>query len=127
MFDVVYSLEPNIFQVISQAFPFLKELYIRSGKPQKHKQYLSTSIIFPCLVLLNLALAHTDYAEQLLFDENTHLPRLLNLYMTYKSLTMITNNFTNDAARLTCSKLKYLKISEPFVRPENFDQYFPLL
>jgi hypothetical protein len=31
----------------------------------------------------------------------------------------IINNFTNDAIRLDTK--------QPFVRPENFDQYFPLL
>jgi hypothetical protein len=40
---------------------------------------------------------------------------------------MVTHNFTNDATRLTCAKLTSLKTDEPFVRPENFDQYFPLL
>ncbi|CAF4294751.1 unnamed protein product, partial [Rotaria sordida] len=39
---------------------------------------------------------------------------------------MVTNNFTNDAARLNCSQLRHITILEPYVRPENFHSYFPL-
>ncbi len=84
-------------------------------------------IIFRHLVILDLFDAHIDYAEQFLFDKNTHLPRLLYLRIRYESLRMVTNNFTNDEARLTCGKLKCLEIHEPFVRPKNFHEYFPLL
>ncbi|CAF4024620.1 unnamed protein product, partial [Rotaria sordida] len=79
------------------------------------------------LIMKNEVMAHMDYVEEFLFDKNIHLPRLLNLSIKYESLAIVTNNFTNDAARITCSKLKCLDISEPFVRPENFHQYFPLL
>ncbi len=105
----------------------LKELYIHNHEPQKDKQQSSTLIIFPYLILLNLDIAHVDYAEQFLFDKNTHLPRLLNPSIGYETLVIVTNNFTNDAARVNCAKLIRLSINEPFVRPENFHQYFPLL
>ncbi|CAF1432789.1 unnamed protein product [Rotaria sordida] len=127
MTDQTYPFEHYFFQVISQDFPFLKELYIFNYQPQKDKQHSSTWIRFPYLLLLNLVMAHMDYVEEFLFDKNIHLPRLLNLSIKYESLAIVTNNFTNDAARITCSKLKCLDISEPFVRPENFHQYFPLL
>jgi hypothetical protein len=118
--------EHNFFKVISQDFPFLKRLCILNYKPQQNKQQSST-IIFPHLILLDLATSDVDYAEQFLFDKNTHLPRLLNLSIGYELLAMVTNNFTNDAARLNCAKLTNLEIKEPFVRPKNFHQYFPLL
>jgi hypothetical protein len=78
-------------------------------------------------MLLKLETAHVDYAEQFLLEKNTYLPRLMNLNIGFESLAMVTNNFTNDAARINCAKLKCLNIDEPFVRPENFHQFFPLL
>ncbi len=53
--------------------------------------------------------------------------RLLDLKIEYESLVIVTNNFTSDEARVNCEKLKRLDIKEPFVRPENFHQFFPLL
>jgi hypothetical protein len=122
----IHPFERNFFKVISQDFPFLMVLYIINRKPQKEKRQPTTSITFPHLVLLALFASHVDYAEQFL-EENTQLPRLLNLTIGYESLAIATNNFTNNATRLTCAKLTSLKIDEPFVRPENFDEYFSLL
>jgi hypothetical protein len=118
--------ESNFFKVISQSFPALANLYIYNDEPQTDKQQSTTFIMFPHLILLNLYSAHVDYAEQFLIDKNCHLPRLLNLGIKYESIKTVTHNFTNDATRLTCSKLTSLNI-DPFVRPENFDRYFPLL
>jgi hypothetical protein len=56
-----------------------------------------------------------------------HLPRLVNLSVNYKSLTTITNNFTNDVALFNFGKLKSVYVCRRFVPPENFHQYFPLL
>ncbi|CAF4073853.1 unnamed protein product [Rotaria sp. Silwood2] len=134
-FDKVRCLEMNdsrpfeydFFKRISEDFPFLKELRIWNIQPQKEKQHLTTLIVFPHLMLLNLVKAHVDYAEQLLFHKNTYLPCLLDLCINYKSLATVTNNFTNDAACFTCAKLKRLRIDYAFVRPSNFNQYFPLL
>ncbi len=122
-----YPFEHKLFKIISDDFSFLKELHICNRQPQKEKQYSSTLINFPLLNLLNLVKAHVDYAEQFLIDTNTHLPCLLDLCITYESLTMVTNNFTNDATRLYCAKLKGLHIDKPFVRLKHFDEYFPLL
>ncbi len=135
MFDKVRCLkmgdsrpfEHEFFKLISQNFPFLKQLYVYNLVPQKDKQHSSTLIIFPHLILLYLVYTHVDYAKQFLFNRKTHLPCLLDLCITYESLTMLTNNFTNDATRLNCMKLKNLHINNPFVRPKAFHKYFPLL
>jgi len=135
MFDKVQSMamydtrpfEHKFFKLVSEDFPCLKNLYICNDKPQKDKENSSTLITFAHLTLLNLDMAHVDYAEQFLFEKKTHLPRLLNLGIGYELLAMVTNNFTNDETRVHCAKLKSLEIDEPFVRPENFYQYFPLL
>ena len=121
------SFEHNFFNVISQSFPLLKQLIIFNGEPQKEKQRSMTLIRFPHLVILDVESAHTDYAEQFLIDKCCHLPRLLNLTIGYASLATVTNNFTNDATRLTCSQLTNIKIRGPFVPPKSFHQYFPLL
>jgi hypothetical protein len=135
MFDNVQSLmmtnirpfEHYFFKVIFQSFHLLKQLCIYNDEPQKEKQQSITSIKFSHLILLNLANAHVDYAEQFLFDKYCHLPCLLNLYIRYESLAVVTNNFTNDETRRTCGKLTNLRVKEVFVSPENFRQYFPLL
>ncbi|CAF1049917.1 unnamed protein product [Rotaria sordida] len=118
--------EYNLFKRISQCFPLLKELSVINYAPQKTKQHSSILIIFPHLILLNLVKAHVDYAEQFLYDKNTHLSALLDLYIEYKSLVMITNNFTNDTICRNCTKIKKLHTNS-FCRTQNFHHYFPLL
>ncbi|CAF3724798.1 unnamed protein product [Rotaria sp. Silwood1] len=135
MFDNVQSLimtdccpfEHNFFKGISQSFPLLKELHIINEEPQKDKHQSMPLIIFSHLILLNIDTAHADYAEQFLVDKRCYLPCLLNLNISYESLVLVTNNFTNDATRHTCSKLTSLRIKELFVPPKTFHQYFPLL
>ncbi len=135
MFDNVQSLmmtdfcpfELNFFKVISQSFPLLKQLHIINEEPQKNKQQSIPLIIFSHLIFLHLYGAHADYAEQFLVDKYCHLPCLVSLDIRYESLVLVTNNFTNDATRLACSKLTSLRIKELFVAPKNFHQYFPLL
>ncbi|CAF5182580.1 unnamed protein product, partial [Rotaria sp. Silwood1] len=71
MFDTVRPLtmtdgrpfEYNLFILISQHFPLLKESYVINHQPQNNKQHSSTLIIFPHLILLNLVQTHMDYAE----------------------------------------------------------------
>ena len=122
-----YPFEHKLFKIISDDFPFLRELNIQNSGPQIEKQHSLILINFPHLNLLNLVKAHVDYAKQFLMDTNTHLPCLWDLSINYESLTMVTNNFTYDGTRLYCSKLKGLHIDKPFVRLEHFDQYFPSL
>ncbi len=120
-------IEYNLIKLISQDFSFLQFLYISNHYPQKEKKYSSTLITFPYLTFLDLQYAHDDYVELFLLKKITHLPRLLNLRMEYKSLTRITNNFTNDATHFNFRTIKYLDVCEPFVRPDNFQEYFPLV
>jgi len=135
MFDKVRYLkmkdnrpfEHQLFKLVSQDFPVLEFLYIYNMQPQKDKQHSSTLITFPHLKFIQLQAAHADYAEQFLFEKNSHLPRLINLCIGYTSLAIITNNFTNDTTRFNFGKLEILNTPKPFVRPENFHQYFPSL
>lgn len=58
---------------------------------------------------------HVDYAEQFLYDKKTSFPALVNLEIEYELLIIVTNNFSNDAVRLNCTKLKRLDPNETFV------------
>jgi hypothetical protein len=117
----------ELFQIISEDFPFLEFLYISNDHPQNDKPHSSILITFPYLTFVNLEYAHVDYAELFLLKTNVHLPRLLNLRIEYESLAKITNNFTDDATYFNFGTLKSLDVCQSFVRSENFHQYFPLL
>ncbi len=119
--------EHEFFRIISQSFPFLRQLSVQNNEQQKNKQHSSIFVIFPHLRSLNLTLAHIDYVEQFLLKKTTHLPCLVYLRMKYQSLVIITNHFTNNSMELNCTQLKSLSIVEPFVPPENFHLYFPQL
>jgi hypothetical protein len=125
--DDVRPFENELFKIISQDFPFLESLSVVNGVSKKNKEDSSTFITFPHLLRLDLALAHTDYALQFLFDKNTILPRLMQLDIGYGTLATVTEGFTNDGARCTCAPIESLVIQEPFVRLENFFSYFPSL
>ncbi|CAF3711698.1 unnamed protein product, partial [Rotaria socialis] len=111
----IRPFENELFQVISQNFPFLQRLSITNLYSQQNKQHLSTSITFAHLFDLDLARANIDYVVQFLFDKNTSLPRLTHLTVRYETLATVTQGFTNDAARLTCSKIRCLVVKEPFL------------
>ncbi|CAM4777925.1 unnamed protein product, partial [Rotaria magnacalcarata] len=119
--------ENELFKIISQDFPFLKKLAIFNTAAQQNKRCSLPFITFLHLRELYVHLAHIDYAEQFLYERNAHLPCLSSLEIRYETLSILTNNFTNDAARANCAKLQRLVIKEPFVHPQYFHSYFPLL
>jgi hypothetical protein len=124
----IFPFEYKFFQLISHDLPYVEILHIHNDQPQKNKQYSSTELItFHHLKLLNLKLAHVDYAEQFLLKKITYLPHLFNLYIKYESLIMITNNFTIDTTYFNFSRVKHLDLDQSFLHSENFHQYFPLL
>jgi hypothetical protein len=124
----ILPFEHKFFQLISHDIPFIEILHIRNDQPQKDKQNSSTELItFPHLKLLDLELAHVDYAEQFLLKKITYLPYLFNLCIKYESLIMITNNFTVDTTYFNFSRVKDLDLDQSFRHLENFHQYFPLL
>jgi hypothetical protein len=121
------SFEYKLFKIISHDLPFLEVLTITNTHQMEEKQHSSTLITFPYLTFLGLEYAHVDYVELFLLRKNTYLPCFLKLIMEYKSLKIITNNFTNDATHFNFGTLKSLDVHQSFVHPENFHQYFPLL
>ena len=109
----------QLFEIISQAFPFLEFLEISNMKSQNENENSSTLITFPYLISLGLYSAHVEYANQFLLRKNAHLPRLLYLSIGYKSLRCITNNLTIDPTHFNFGTLKRLYPRQEF--------YFPLL
>ncbi|UJR22781.1 hypothetical protein I4U23_025813 [Adineta vaga] len=125
--DDIKPFEKEFFQVISKSFPSLQTLTIENDESQKYKKDSFGLITFPHLNVLNLTLAHGHYVEQFLFKRKTHLPCLLHLTMQCESLSIITNNFTNNPTDFNFVQLKTLVTDKAFVHPDNFRSYFPQL
>ncbi|CAF1595177.1 unnamed protein product, partial [Adineta steineri] len=123
----IIPFEHNFFQIISHDIPFIEILRIRNDQPQKYKKYSSTELI-TChhLKLLDLVLAHDDYAEQFLSKKITYLPHLFNPYIKCESLIMITNIFTIDTTYFNFSRVKDLYLDKSFFS-EKSHPYFPML
>jgi hypothetical protein len=120
--------ERKLFQIVSQDFPFLQKLTVVNYEPPSSEQHHSSTLItFNHLFKLNLIHVHKDYVTQFLDDRNTRVPCLTDLLIEYETLATVTNYFTNDATRLNCAQIKSLIIYDLFVRPQNFDSYFPSL
>jgi hypothetical protein len=126
----------EFFIRIARSFPLLKNLSImnshsplsESDELQSYNNNQPYSIVeYPHLTTLNITCAHTDYVEQLLQESKTHLPHLTELKIDYEQLKTVTENFTRDATRLTCSKVKRLITWEVIVHSNDFHLYFPLL
>ncbi|CAF4352333.1 unnamed protein product [Rotaria sp. Silwood2] len=120
--------EHKLFQIIFRDFLFLQQLTIFNRQPQENKQHHSSTLIrFNHLFKLNIINAHSDYAIQFFSYKNICLLSLTHIIIEYKTLTSVTNDFTNDRSRLNCSKIKFLLTCELLVRSPNFDSYFPSL
>ncbi|CAF1357866.1 unnamed protein product [Rotaria sordida] len=134
--DLFRPFEYDFFVRISQAFPLLNKLTIVNENEQEkklthqhdeHKQ-ISSIIKFSHLMILDLSMCDIDYVKQLLFDFNACLPCLSTLHIKYIDLEIVTGYFTNNAARVNCSKLtRIIFDSPPMIYSENFHPYFPLL
>ena len=105
----------------------MKQTKKQSDTLDEHEQ--TTSIIeYAHLTSLHLRDARVDYAKEFLFDSNAHLPCLNTLCIDYETLTNVTDNFTNDAARLTCATLKKLMLRRvKVINNTNFFNYFPFV
>ncbi|CAF2096341.1 unnamed protein product [Rotaria magnacalcarata] len=134
--DLFRPFEHDFFIQISQSCPLLHKLTISNSNAQQKKfmhqqnehEQTSSIVQFSHLMILDLSMASLDYAEQFLFDFNTHLPCLNTLLINYYILVNATQYFTNNPARATCSKLQRIICEEkPKMYPENFCAYFPLL
>jgi hypothetical protein len=136
LYEFFVPFEHDFFVRISRAFPLLSILNIINTHGQRKKltrqqdqdKETSSTIEYPHLTYLSLHRIHIDYMKQFLFESNTRLPSLNKLSALYEDLRNVTDNFTSDAARVNCAKLKYIILcSKPTIYPENFHDYFPSL
>ena len=109
--------------------PLLCRLTIHNTIEQKEKsQELSSITEFSHLVELKCVYVHINYVEQFLSDLNTRLPSLNTLHVRYEHLITITENFTRNATRINCAKLKSIKFYDEtkMVYSKGFYLYFRL-
>ncbi|CAF1244156.1 unnamed protein product [Adineta steineri] len=132
LFDRVYylsifdklSFEHEFFIRLSHAFPSLKRLTVmNTTAPQNNNQSYSL-IEFKNLNYLNVMNSDISYTEQFLLDTRTNLPSLTELDANYGHLKTVTEDFTRDATRLNCSKIKKLYTEGTLMYSND---YFPLL
>ncbi len=134
VYDVVL-FKHEFFIRIARSFPLLKKLSVMNfesksqilDKSNSDVNQLNTVVEYPYLISLRLELVHVDYVEQFLNETKTHLPRLIKLTVDYDQLTIVTENFTRDATRLNCVKVKKLVVKKALAHSKDFYVYFPLL
>jgi hypothetical protein len=123
----------EFFLQISKSFPFMEKLTVINQKAQINKQCIKSkydnqdlSIIeYPHLTSLFLTEVHDDYVEQFLVDTKTCLPNNVFLFVVYRSLERVTQNFQREATRINCAKLHSLCIHGISSIPEHVKDYFP--
>ncbi|CAF4692679.1 unnamed protein product [Rotaria socialis] len=79
------------------------------------------------LISLNIIRVHEDYVYEFLLETRTYLPHLTELKVMYDQLKFVTMNFTSDAARRNCSKVKRLFLENSERLSKDICQYFPSL
>jgi trehalose/maltose hydrolase-like predicted phosphorylase len=134
VYDVV-PFKHEFFIRIARSFPLLKKLSVMnfesqsqiSDKSNSDVNQLNTVVEYLDLISLRLERVYIDYVEQFLNETKTHLPRLIKLTVDYDQLTIVTENFTRDAIRLNCVKVKELVVKKALAHSKDFYVYFPLL
>jgi hypothetical protein len=130
----------EFFVRLAHSFPLLKCLRLANFVPQSEdsdelkfdNNELCLVVEYPHMKSLDIMNAF-GYAEQFLNESKTRLPNLVELRIEYNILQIVTENFTRDATRVNCIKVKRLILTELFddsemiVQPKDFYIYFPLL
>ena len=127
------SYEHEFFVQMAISFPRLTHLTVLDFRLQEEKRIRETNttgstasaIEFNHLTDLFLIGKYGDYAEQLLVETTTLLPRLTNLTIDYEALFVVTENFTRDATRRNCINIEHLVLDKPFVYSKEMCLYFP--
>jgi len=123
--------EHEFFLQISQSFPLIEKLKLINQKRQNNQLFPNENedlsiIEYPLLMNLNLVKAHEDYLEQFFVDTKMRLPDRMVLCINYQSLKNVTHNFTRDATRRNCAKIRLIFFSNKSEFPKHLKEYFPL-
>ncbi len=130
----ILPFEHEFFIRISQAFPLLKHLTVSNSTPQtwtlqqQNDNNQSYSIVkYPYLTYLSVMNSDVTYTEEFLLETKTYLPCLNELRVNYEKLKTVTENFTRNATRFNCNRVKSLITEVTFIYSNDFCLYFPLL
>ncbi len=126
----------EFFVRIARSFPLLKYLRIINIESQlladlftpssDHSQSYSM-IEYSHLTSLDVAYGHKDYLEQFLNETKAYVPCLTELKVLHCDLKRVTEDFTREATRRNCTKVKQLIITHPLDNSEDHSHYFPSL
>ena len=95
---------------------------ILSDHPQSHSMIEYLHLTSP-----DMSFSHKDYLEQFLHEGKAHIPSLTKLRVSHDYLKIVTENFTREATRRNCTKVKQLNFIKPLNHPEDYSHYFPSL
>ncbi|CAF3314240.1 unnamed protein product [Rotaria sp. Silwood2] len=131
----IAPMKHDFFMRISQNFPILKCLVIQNEMVQSwnrdelksDKNPFDSIMEYFHLISLDLLSANTDYVVQFLLETRAYLPRLTELKVHYRDLALVTKNFTRDATRRNCSKVKQLIFEQKIYCSNDVYEYFPSL
>ncbi|CAF1431603.1 unnamed protein product [Rotaria sordida] len=100
--------EREFFLKIAKSFPCIEELRLHNRELQKNDNQQWSIIEYPHLIRLDLVQTHENYVEQFLNNTKVCLLNDFDLRVDYNTLQRVTDNFTSDAIRINCSKIKCL-------------------
>lgn len=119
--------EHQFFLQMARSFPLLQELTLHNKKRQKDDNQEWSIVEFSQLKKLDIVLVDESYVEQFLLSTKTTLLINIEIFVAYESLRSVTHQFTRDATRMNCAKIKSILL---FREPEGFrcpKEYFPHL
>ncbi|CAF1219115.1 unnamed protein product [Adineta steineri] len=127
-----HPFEHEFLRRIVHSFPFMEVLSLTNHQSQNHKQPSESNndnrnlsvIQYYSLYELHLIDVHDDYLEEFLLDTQTYLQNNLILYLNYESLKRVTHNFTRDATRFNCTRIKKLNLCNEKNRSISVQEYF---
>jgi hypothetical protein len=117
--------EHEFFLRIEKSFPLMTHLTVVNRKQQNQNQDLSI-IKYPHLMYLDLTETHEDYLEQFLLDTKMCLQNNIIIVVDYQLLKKVTHNFTRNAMRNNCAKLRVIFFIRKSESPEHLQDYFPI-
>jgi hypothetical protein len=125
----------EFFIRIAQSFPSLQYLFVQNIRSplwnfDNHfsiNDHPCSIVEYPHLTSLNIEFVNIDYVDQFLNESKTHLSCLTELTIRFDALKNVTENFTRDATRRNCTKVKRLIVSDPIDFSEDVYRYFPSL
>jgi hypothetical protein len=132
----IHAFRHEFFVRIPWWFPLLNRLCISNNRPQPIPDLLASScdhpqsyslVEYPHLVSLDVTLCHNDYLEQFLNETKAYVPCLTKLTVRHCNLKIVTENFTREATRRNCARVKRLNFFTPSDNEGDHSHYFPLL